>query len=72
MIDTNSIPPVQAAQAAQQALNAWMIVAAGAGVAVTHAYHTIVAGGGLKTIVGKFWDNTSPRPSPQSGEGANK
>lgn len=55
MIDTNAIPAVQLAQSAQSAMNAWLIVAAGAGAVLTHAYHRLVAGGGLKNIVRRFW-----------------
>ena len=62
MIDTNAI--TQAAQAAQavpavqQTLSAWNVVALGIGAAVTHAYHTVVAGGGLKNIARKFWNGS--------------
>lgn len=56
-MDTNYLAQVaQAAPAAQQAFNAWLIVAGGAGVAVTHGYHVIVSGGGLKNIAKKFWN----------------
>ena len=56
MIDTNAINQVaQAAPAVQETLSAWNVVAVGVGVAVTHAYHTIVSGGGIKNIVRKLW-----------------
>jgi hypothetical protein len=65
MIDTNSISQIrQAAPAAQQALNAWTIVAAAAGAFVTHFYHTIVAGGGVKNIVKKFWNGDATKGTP--------
>lgn len=56
MIDTNAITNVgQSAPAVQQTLSAWNVVALGVGAALTHAWHTVVAGGGVKNIVRKFW-----------------
>jgi hypothetical protein len=54
MIDTNTVN--QIAPLASSAPDAWNVVAVGVGVAVTHAYHTIVAGGGIKNIVRKLWN----------------
>ena len=65
MMDTNVIAQVtQAAPAAQSALNAWNVVALGVGAALTHAWHTVVAGGGVKNIVRKFWSGAD---KPASG-----
>ncbi len=62
MLDTNSITHfTQAAPAAQQAFNAWTVVAAAAGAFVTHFYHTVVSGGGVKNIVRKFWNGDSTK-----------
>lgn len=56
MIDPTAITQsASPAPAVQQTLSAWNVVALGIGAAVTHAYHTVVAGGGLKNIVRKFW-----------------
>jgi hypothetical protein len=60
MIDTNQITQIAnsaavAAPAVQSAFNAWIIIAAGAGGLVVHAYHTIVNGGGVKNIFLRLW-----------------
>jgi hypothetical protein len=65
MIDTNALS--QFAQTAQQAapvvqstLNAWHVVALGAGAYLAHAYHSIKAAGGLKNIFSGLWDGGKP------------
>jgi|GEM_PF-3290933 len=64
MIDPTNITNTvaTAAPAVQQTLSAWNVVALGIGAALTHAYHTVVNGGGLKNIARKFW-------SGEKGEG---
>jgi len=50
-------------------LNAWHLVALGAGAALVHAYHTIVNAGGVKTIWRNFWNGPradTPTPVPPS------
>lgn len=37
-------------------LNAWHLVAAGAGATVAHIYHVVVQAGGLKKLWTAFWD----------------
>lgn len=62
MIDTNTIAQLQAAAPAMQStLNAWHIVALGVGAVLTHAYHTVVNGGGIKRLAGNFWFG-EPKP----------
>lgn len=57
MIDTNSLSQLaQAAPVAQNALNAWHVVALGAGAYLAHAYHSIKAAGGIKNILRGLWD----------------
>ena len=64
-MDTNLISNFgQAAPAVQQAFNAWLVVAAGAGAALAHAYHVIVAGGGLKYLARRLWTGDPPPPPP--------
>jgi hypothetical protein len=56
MIDTNSISQIaQVAPQVQNALNAWHVVALGAGAYLAHAYHSIKAAGGIKTILQCLW-----------------
>lgn len=37
-------------------LNAWHVVAIGAGATLTHIYHAIVKAGGMKKLWNAFWD----------------
>ena len=56
-MDTNSISQLaQAAPVAQNALNAWHLVALGTGAYLAHAYHSIKAAGGIKNILRGLWD----------------
>ena len=41
---------------APASLNAWSIVALGAGAFIAHAYHTVVNAGGLKRLWSNFWN----------------
>ena len=43
------------------AINAWNVVALGLGAALTHAYHRVVAAGGVKRIWSNFWDGPGGR-----------
>jgi hypothetical protein len=45
-------------------LNAWHLVALGAGATLVHAYHTIVNAGGLKAIWRNFWNGPRPTSLP--------
>ena len=57
MIDpTNSLASPDTAHAVQSTLNAWHLVALGAGASIVHAYHTIVNAGGVRQIWSNFWN----------------
>jgi hypothetical protein len=65
MIDTNQLQQLaQAAPVVQSTFNAWHIVALGIGAAVTHVYHTVVNGGGLKKLWSNFYDGPA---GPEAG-----
>lgn len=56
MIDPTNLPPsLTNPQTVQSTLNAWHLVALGAGATIVHAYHTVVNAGGMKTIWNNFW-----------------
>lgn len=56
-MDTNSLSQIaQAAPQVQSTLNAWHVVALGAGAYLAHAYHSIKAAGGIKNILRGLWD----------------
>ena len=55
------------------AINAWNVVALGLGAALTHAYHRVVAAGGVKRIWSNFWDGPGGRTAagePPSADSA--
>jgi hypothetical protein len=57
MIDTNTLlSSATTPGAVQTTLSAWNVVALGVGAALVHAYHVIVAGGGIKNIAIKLWN----------------
>ena len=60
MLDTNTLNQIaQAAPAAQEAFNAWHVVALGAGAWLAHAYHSVKDAGGIKNIFLGLWDGGS-------------
>ena len=64
MIDpTNIVANLPAPAQVQSTLNAWNVVALGAGAFVSHAYHLIVQAGGIKRIAINFW-NSEPAALP--------
>ena len=61
-MDTNLITQLnEAAPAVQSAFNAWMLVAAGVGAAFAHAYHVLVANGGIKNVARKLWNGDAAK-----------
>lgn len=65
MLDTNTLSQIaQAAPAAQNAFNAWHVVALGAGAVIAHAYHSIVNGGGVKRLGSNFWNGKPQTQNP--------
>lgn len=66
MLDTNTLAQIsQAAPQVQNTLNAWHVVALGAGAYLAHAYHSIKAAGGIKNIFRGLW-NGDPAPQPKT------
>jgi hypothetical protein len=55
MIDTNTITALVPV-ATGGSPDAWNVVALGVGAALVHAYHVVVAGGGIKNIARKLWN----------------
>lgn len=55
---TNIVANLPAPAQVQSTLNAWNVVALGAGAFISHAYHLIVQAGGIKRIAKNFWDST--------------
>ena len=63
MIDpTNSIPNLPPPAGFVASLNAWHLVALGAGIAITHAFHTVVNGGGYEMIWRRFRFGPTGKP----------
>jgi len=61
---TNILAGVQGVGAqAVTAFNAWNVVALGVGAALTHAYHLVVAAGGLKRLGMNFWNGPAGGPA---------
>lgn len=72
MIDpTNIVASLPAPAQVQSTLNAWNVVALGAGAFVSHAYHLIVQAGGIKRIAINFWNSEPAQPvnRPPTGVG---
>ena len=77
MIEATNVLAGMAGAAAQAvtAINAWNVVALGMGAALTHAYHRVVAAGGVKRIWSNFWDGPGGRTAagePPSADQADK
>jgi len=53
---------------AATAFNAWNVVALGVGAALTHAYHLVVAAGGLKRMGANFWNGPATGPAAKREE----